>query len=145
MVAGLVMAVFGVFLWIGLALGTGFKGLEPLIAIQRQLNALPGVQSTQVTENWSSGNKQGREHTLNIIVRLAPNAHERRRAIALAAVARALDVWKFGQTDAIGVQVAEGYDIGIAEKWWSEGERHTAAEWFEVLRKAGVNAGDVKT
>jgi hypothetical protein len=43
------------------------------------------------------------------------------------------------------VQAAEGDDIGIALKWWSEGERHTAAEWVEVLRNAGAKTGDVET
>ena len=144
-VAVLLAALFGVIFWIWLAFGAGFKGFEPLVVIQRQVNALPGVQSAQVTENWSRSNKQGRQHTLNIVIRLAPGAHARRRVIALSAVERAVHGWKAGQTDAIVVQVVEGFDIGIASQFTSEGESHTAVEWREVLKKEGAITGDVKT
>ena len=138
MVAGLVAAVFGVILWIWLALGAGFKGFEPLLAIQRQVNATPGVQSAQVTENWSRSSKSGRQRTLNIVICLTPTAHERRRAIALSAVAKAVNGWTYGETDAIAVQVVEGFDIGIASQWRKETESHTAAKWVEVLNKEGA-------
>jgi hypothetical protein len=142
--AGLVVAVFGALIWVWLASGLSIKDLEPLTLIQQQVAALPGVRTARVTESRSVS-KGTRQRTLNVVLYLAPAAHERRRALALSAVAKAMSGWPHEGKDGIAVQVVEGYDIGIASQWRKESESHTAAEWEEMLRKEGNVAGSVRT
>jgi len=137
-VVGLVAAIFGALIWVGMTFGTGFRDLEGLMSIQRQVNAIPGVQSAQVTESWSRRGSQSQQRTLNVAIRLKPGAHEHRRAIALAAVAKGLEGWTHVESEGIAVQVVEGYDIGITSRWWKESEGHTAGQWGEILKKARI-------
>ena len=144
MVAGLVVVVFGVMSWVWLASGMSIKDLEPLGAIQEQAAALPGVRTVQVTEAYKVSHGT-RRHTLDLVLYIAPAAHERRREIALAAVAKAISGRTHEGIDGIAVQVIEGYDIGIASRWRKESEEHTVAEWEEVLRRDKIGLGSVQT
>jgi hypothetical protein len=144
MVVSLVVALFGILISIGLAAGVSFKKLEPLVAIQQKAAAMPGVLTARVTESHSLF-KGARQRTLDVVLYLRPGMHERRRAIALSAVAEALSGWTHEGVDGVAVQVSEGYDIGIASQWRKDSESHTAAEWDELLRKEGNVAGSIRT
>jgi uncharacterized RDD family membrane protein YckC len=140
-VAGLVAAVFGALIWIGLASGVSIKSLEPLVTIQQRVASMHGVRTAQVTESRSLSRGVA-QRSLNIVIILSPDAHAERRAITLSAVSVALSGWSHEGKDTVNVRVTEGYDIGIWSQWRSENEAHGAAEWVEVLKTDGGNAGN---
>lgn len=109
--------------------------MQPLLAVQRQVNRMPGVRTAGVFTGVAvaTGANSTSYMTINVLTRTG-DVDE--RALADGAAAITLDTYPpANEVNTLSVVVTHGYDIGIASRWHSNSFNFPPDEWRARTRR----------